>query len=215
MAKTALLRRRFTGAALAAGAGGSLVLALSLGASLSGFTAVITNQNNTAATAAMAIQETGGTAPCNSYDATATCTTINKYGGTGTPLVPGGTQTTTVTFANTGSTAVGSATMKAGTCTATTRSGVTGASTPTSPNTSAGNLCSVLKVDVYKAATATGTPVFTGTLAAFETAAATALGALATGANQPYTFVVTYPTAADNATQGQQVSQPIVWTFNQ
>jgi len=200
---------------VATGAAGSLVLALSMGASLSGYTASLTNSLNTAATAALAVQETSGNATCNSYDTTATCSTINKYGGVGTPLAPGGSQTTTVKFTNNGTVAVGTSTIKAGTCTATTRTGVTGATTPTTPNTSAGNLCSVMDLKVYKATTATGTPIYSGSLSGFETTAAVALGTLAVGANQDYTFVVTLPTGADTAVQGQQVSQPIVWTFNQ
>jgi len=207
-------RRRVTGTAVAVGAAGSLALALSMGASLSGYTASITNSGNTAASAALAVAETSGGATCNSYDSTATCGTINKYGGTTNAMKPGQAQTTTVKFANTGSVAVGSATMKAGTCTATS-TGVVGATTPSATNTDATNLCSVLNVKVYKASTATGTPVFDGSPAAFQTAAATALDPIAIGANQDYTFVVALPQGATTAVQGQQISQPIVWTFNQ
>ncbi|MDO9456905.1 hypothetical protein [Nocardioides sp.] len=190
-----------------------------MSASLSGYTASITNSVNSASTAALAVSETytsgGTTTTCNSYDSTATCSTINKYGGTASPLVPGGSQTTKVTFTNTGSVPVGTASMKGGTCDAIVRPGVTGAVTPTTPNTSAGNLCSVLTLQVYKAATATGTAIYTGSLSGFQTATATDIGTLAVGASQDYTFVVTLPTAATTATQGQQVTQPIVWTFNQ
>ncbi|WP_299056307.1 hypothetical protein [uncultured Nocardioides sp.] len=208
-------RRHLTRAAVGAGLAGSLALALSMGASLSGFTATITNSENTTATAALAIEETGGGSTCASYDSTATCSTINKYGGTTTPLVPGGSSTTTVTFTNTGSVAVGASTMKGGICTATTRAGVTGATTPSATNTDPGNLCSVLELSVYKASTATGTPIFTGSPAAFQTATATTLGTLAVSGSQDYTFVVRFPSGATTAVQGQQVSQTIAWKFDQ
>ena len=209
---TAPRRRRLTGAAVATGLAGSVVLAGSLGASLSGFTSTITNATNTASSAALAVSETSGAATCLSYDSTANCTTINKYGGTGTPLAPGSSNTTTVTFNNTGSVAVGSATLAPGTCVATT-TGATGSTTPTTPNTTAGNLCSVLQVAVFKGATAAGTPYYTGSLAAFTATAA--VEPIAVAANQPYTFRVTLPASATTVIQGQQVSQPLTWTFNQ
>jgi hypothetical protein len=206
-------RRRFTPIAILAGLAGTAIVALSLGASLSGLIATITNSTNTAATAAMAIQETSGANTCNSYDATTTCSTINKYGGTATPMVPGGTaQTVTVNFANTGTVNATTATLVPGTCTATS-TGVVGAQTPTTPNTTAGNLCSVLNIAVYKGATATGTALYNGPASGFT--ASVALGALNAGANQSYTFVTSLPSSATTAVQGQQVSQPLVWTYNQ
>lgn len=210
-------RRRLTAVAIVTGIAGSLAIALSLGASLSAFTAVITNATNTASTASLAITETGttgATGTCNSYDTTTNCTSINKYGGTTTPLVPGGSKTQTVTFTNSGNVAVATGSLAPGTCTATAVAGVQGGSTPTSPNTDPGNLCSVLQVAVYKAATATGTPLYTGALSGF-TAPILTLGPLAAGAAQAYTFVVSLPSTATTAIQGQQVSQPLVWTFNQ
>ena len=207
-------RRRLTPVAILAGVAGTLVIALSLGASFSGLIAVITNTTNTASTAALAITETGTGGTCNSYDTTASCSTINKYGGTATPLVPGGSQTTTVTFTNNGTVPVTTSNLAPGTCVATAVA-VTGGTTPTTPNTTAGNLCSVINVAFYKGATATGTPLYTGSAAGFT--ATIQLGALAVGAGaaQAYTFVVSLPAAATTAVQGQQISQPLVWTFNQ
>ncbi len=205
-------RRRFTIVALIAGIAGSLAIALSLGASLSGLIATITNTTNTASTAAMAIAETSGANTCNSYDATATCSTINKYGGTAIPLVPGGSQTVTVAFANTGSVGVTTSTLGPGTCVAT-PSGVLGGTTPTTPNTTAGNLCSVMNIAVYRGPIATGIPLYNGSAALFT--ASVTLGALAAAANQSYTFVTSLPAGTTAAVQGQQVSQPLVWTFNQ
>lgn len=209
--------RQVTLATIGAGLAGTAAIALSMTGSLSGFVATITNSSNTAATASMAIVETSGASTCNSYDTTATCSTIDKYGGTATPLVPGGSQTVTVKFANTGTVPVASSALTAGNCVATS-TGAVGGTTPTTPNTDPGNLCSQLTVKVYAAATATGTPIYTGSAAALNPAPI-ALGALATGvgptASQSYTFVTSLPAAATTAVQGQKVSQPLVWTFNQ
>lgn len=204
--------RRATAASVAVGVVGSVGLAVSLGATLSGFTASIANPTNTAASAALAVEETSGGATCRSYDATATCSTINKYGGTTTPLVPGQSQTTTVTFTNTGSVDVASGTLTPGACSATS-TGVTGAVTPPATTTDPGNLCSVLRVAIYQASSATGSPVFDGTVASLTSPVS--LGALAKGTAQDYTFVVTLPSAATTAVQGQRVSQPLSWTFSQ
>lgn len=213
MSKSASLpRRRFTPVALVAGLSGSLALALGMGASLSGLTATITNTMNTAATAAMAIQETSGALQCNSYDATATCSTINKYGGTATPLVPGGSQNVTITLKNAGTVNAATATLAPGACSATT-TGVIGAQTPTTPNTSAGNLCSQVNIAIYKGTDNTGAVVYNGTAAAFT--ATVNLGALNAGAQQSYYFVVSLPSGATTATQGQQILQQLVWTYNQ
>lgn len=205
-------RRRSKFAIIGAGAVGTAVLALSASGTLSAFVATITNSSNTAATASMAITETSGTATCNSYDTTATCTTIDKFGGTATPLVPGGAQTVTVKFANTGTVPVASSALTPGTCVATS-TGAVGGTTPATPNSDPGNLCSALNVKVYAAATATGTPIYSGSPSGFTPV--TTLGALAAGANQSYTFVTSLPAAATTAVQGQKVSQPLVWTFSQ
>ncbi|GGF42510.1 hypothetical protein GCM10011519_15440 [Marmoricola endophyticus] len=183
-----------------------------MGASLSGLTATITNSTNTAASASMAITETSGSSTCKSYDTTATCADINKYGGTGTPLTPGGSQSTKVTFNNVGQVAVGTSTLTPAACTASS-TGATGSSTPTTPNTSAGNLCSVLQVKIYQSASASGTPIYTGSAAGLTSAIS--LGKLAAGASQDYTFVVSLPADATTAVQGQSVSQALTWSFNQ
>lgn len=205
-------RRRLVPAALLAGMSGTVVIALTLGVSLSGLVATITNTTNTAAAAAMAIQETSGANTCNSYDATSTCSTINKYGGTATPLVPGGSQTVTVTFKDVGTVAASASSLTPGACVAT-ATGVVGGTTPTTPNTTAGNLCSVMNIAVYAGATATGTPLYTGSAAGFT--AAVTLGALTAGASQAYTFVASLPATATTAVQGQQISQPLTWTYSQ
>ena len=205
-------RRRLTLPALTAGAVGSVAIAASMGASLSGLTATITNSTNTSSSATIAVQETSGGATCNSYDSSANCEAINKYGGMATPLVPGGSKSTTVTFKNTGQVAVGTSTLSQVGCQAFSTAAV-GATTPTSPNTSAGNLCSVLQVAVYKGADSSTTALYNGSVAGFTTTLN--LGTLAGNATQSYTFVVTLPSSATTATQGQYVTQPLYWYFNQ
>ncbi len=161
-----------------------------------------------------------GTVTCNSTDGqagnAATCATINKYGQAGitTPLVPGGSDTTTVTISNPGTVNAGSFNVAFGTCVNTIPTG--------SPGT--GNLCNYLTVSLYRGATATGTPLINkavlsaaGTFAFNTTNDGAAM--TAGGAGQQYTFVVNFPTATlpatDNIYEGLSVTQPIVWTFNQ
>ncbi len=206
-------RRRITGVALVTGAAGSLIVALSLGASLSGFVATITNSTNTASTAALAITETGTGGTCNSYDTTTSCTTINKYGGVTTPLLPGGSQTQVVTFTNKGTAAAASSSLTPGSCVATTAGGL-GSTTPPGTVTDPKNLCSVLNIAVYKGSVATGTKLYDGSAALFTGTTPADLGPLTTATPQAYTFVVSLPSTATTLVQGQQVSQPLAWTFN-
>lgn len=211
-------RRRFAPAAIIAGSVGAIALSLSLTGALSGFVATITNSNNTVAAASMAITETGGnpSATCNSFDATSNCSTINKYGGTTTPLVPGGaSQTTTVTFKNTGTVPVSSATLVGGTCSASVLSGVSGAVTPSPAPTATNNLCSVMNIVVYAGSNASGTAIYNGSAAGFQGGSNNLNLTLAAGASQAYTFVASLPANATTAVQGQQISQPMTWTFNQ
>ena len=202
--------RRLTLPAIAGGVVGSVAIAASMGASLSGLTASITNSTNTSSSSTLAVQETSGLAQCNSYDSTTTCDTINKYGGT--TLAPGASKTTTVSFKNAGQTAIGTSTLVPTACSASS-AGVTGSTTPTTPNSSAGNLCSVLQVAVYKGADSSTTALYSGSLSGFTTTQN--LGALAVNATQAYTFVVTLPGTATTAVQGQSVNQPLTWNFNQ
>lgn len=104
--------------ALAAG-----VLVLGANGTLAGWSqATITNSANTAVTAkAVILSETSGATTCSSSDVPATnastCTTINKYGGTATPLTPGaGATTTMVTFKNIGLANASSFTLTPGSC---------------------------------------------------------------------------------------------------
>ena len=203
-------RRRFAPAALIAGVAGALAISMSMTGTLSGLVATITNNSNTAASGTIAVSETSGSATCNSYDATTSCSTINKYGGA--TMVPGAAQTVTVKFTNVGTSPVVSSQLTPATCGATSTGGP-GSTTPGTPNTAASNLCSVMTVAVYSGTVAGGTPLYSGSAAGFS--ANVSLGTLAVGANQSYTFVTSLPSSAGAAVAGQQISQNLVWTFNQ
>jgi hypothetical protein len=211
-------RVRFAPGAIAAGAIGALLLTVSLSGTLSGFTASINNSNDTASTGQLTMSETstvaGTTTTCNSTDVVgignnaATCSTINKYGGT-TNLVPGGSGVaTTVTITNTGTVKANTFTMKPAACVQTTVTGQTSGG--------ATDLCSQMTVVV----TSGGTAVFSGTLAQFATATSSTTPALtmpvstvAAGASVPFTFTVSLPSTLGNTYQNLQASQPILFTF--
>ena len=127
---------------------GALLVAFTFTPTFAGFAASIQNTINSASTGTLTMKETSGTYTCNSTDGagattnSATCSTINKYGGTSTPLVAGGpAQTTNITLQNTGSVAATSFSLNPGTCS---QSPVPGASLAGS----ATDLCSKVKVAI-------------------------------------------------------------------
>jgi len=205
-------RRRFAPIAIATGVIGAALLATSMSGTLSGFAASITNSNNTAATGALVMQEQSSDATpitCLSTDGgsvstnTATCSTINKFGGS-TTMIPGQTVTTAISIKNVGSVAASTFTLTPGaTCT----QGANG-----SLNGTATDLCAKLNV-VIKSGAAT---VFTGTAASLAGAAASAFtmpAAPAAGVSVPFTIAVTLNAAAGNTYQGLSASLPLTWTF--
>jgi hypothetical protein len=206
---TAAKRLRFTPLALTTVLLSAGLLSLSVTGTLSGFTAAITNSANSAATGTLIMQEqnAGATVTCTSVDGSsittnsATCSTINKFGGT-TTQVPGTAVTTTVTIKNIG-------TLNASTFTLTPGATCTQSSIAT-PSGSATDLCAKMTL----VAKQDGTTVYTGTLAAFAGSAAKNLTTLAAGASSTFTFAVTLNPAATNAYQGLQASVPMTWTFN-
>jgi hypothetical protein len=187
--------------ALAAG-----ILVLGVTGTLSSWTAaIITNDTNTTkASDAVALSEAQGGAVCvdtaTTSTNTATCSTINKYGGIAPTLTPGGpAHTTTVTLTNTG-TGAGDLTLAAGACTST--GGAAG---------STGNLCNQATVTVE---CPTGTATFgPGTLNAFDTAPDSAVASLAAGDSVDCTFSVSLPSTAPASVSGMVASQPLVWTL--
>ncbi|WP_375423425.1 hypothetical protein [uncultured Friedmanniella sp.] len=207
-------RRRLTPLALLTGALGAVVLALSMNSSLAAFTASITNSINTAAAGTLVMQEqnNAGTVTCTSTDGagnnvatnTATCATINKYGGS-TTMVPGQTVSTTVTIKNIGTAPAATFTLAPSTCT---QSGnVTGSAT---------DFCSKLNVVLSQTVGSTTTTITPAgsTLASLATGGALTLTApVAPQAVVTFTFAVTIAASAGNTYQGLAASQPLVWTF--
>ncbi|MBK4347372.1 hypothetical protein [Lacisediminihabitans changchengi] len=209
-------RRRFVPLAIATGVIGAALLATSMSGTLSGFAASITNSNNTAATGALVMQEQSSDATpitCLSTDGgsistnTATCSTINKFGGS-TTMVPGQTVTTAISIKNVGSVAASTFTLTPGATCAQAANG--------SLNGTAADLCAKLNV-VIKSGTAT---VFTGTAATLAGAVAGSganaiamPAAPAAGVSVPFTIAVTLALAAGNTYQGLSASLPLTWTF--
>ncbi|MGC4112628.1 MAG: hypothetical protein QM747_19820 [Nocardioides sp.] len=98
----------------------AVVLVLGVSGTLSSWTsAIITNDNNTTSlTEAMRLVETDGTVTCDTGTSdtnTVTCSDINKYGGTSTPLAPGDAHHVTVTLTNRG-TGTGDLTLSSESC---------------------------------------------------------------------------------------------------
>jgi uncharacterized repeat protein (TIGR01451 family) len=207
-------RSRFTPLALLTGVLGVVILALSMNSSLAAFTASITNSVNTAAAGTLIMQEqnAAGTTTCLSTDGTgnnvatnaATCSTINKYGGS-TTMVPGQTVSTTVTIKNVGTAPATSFTLAPGTCT---QSGnVTGSAT---------DLCAKLGVVLTQTVGSTTTTITpaSSTLTSLASGGALSLSApVAAATTISYTFAVTLASGAGNTYQGLAASQPLVWTF--
>ncbi|PPF79520.1 hypothetical protein C5B96_12440 [Subtercola sp. Z020] len=204
-------RRRFAPIAVVAGVAGAVLLSLSLTGTMSGFVASITNSQNTAATGALVMQEqnAGATVTCLSTDGgsvstnAATCSTINKFGGSST-MTPGNTVTTPITIKNVGTVAATTFTLTPGAACTQTNSGTL--------NGTATDLCSKLNVVITSGATT----VFSGTAASLAGATASAFtmpAAPAAGASVPFTFAVTLASTAGNTYQGLQASVPMTWSF--
>lgn len=203
----------------AAGLVAASVLSLSTTDALSAFTAQITDSVSTAGAGTLQMTETqsvgGTTTTCTSTDGgsvatnSATCSTINSYGGT-TTLVPGESSTSSVTLSNTGTHAATSFTLEPGACS---QSGaVTGSAT---------DLCNKLLLSVDKTVGSTTTNLVNQvSLDAFRTAYRTggtsgplSLGSVAAGDSRTFTFTVTLPAGTGNTYQGLTATQGLTWLF--
>ena len=201
----------------------AVLMTLSVNGTLSSWTsAILNNDTNTAATAtAVILQEVGpdGTAGhvaqmCRSSDGatnSATCSTINKYGGTTSPLSPGSSQTTDVTFTDLGSAAGSSFVLTPGACSSSPSSG-----TPT-PN----NLCTTdltVAISCSNGATYSAGSAWTDLVYAAGPASSiptlTHAAGLAAGASATCRFTVALPGGASVLDQGVTVSQALTWTLN-
>lgn len=210
---SAAKRLHFAPIAITTGVLATALLSLSMTGTLSGFIATITNDTNTAASGSLVMQETGpAAATCTSSTGglgtnSATCSTINKFGGL-TTMVPGQSVTTTVTITNLGSVTGKNFTLAAPSACVQSANGAI--------NGSALDLCSKLNVVITSG---TSTPVFSGTAAnlanatALTTPAITQPANLAPGASLAFNFTVTLDSSAGNTYQGLGATMPLVWSF--
>lgn len=211
MSETSKKKRKLSLPLVLAGGVSSLVLAFGMTPSFSAFSAAIQNSADTAGTAALVMQESdsSGAILCNSTDGgsvstnSATCATINKYGGN-LAMVAGQTVTTDISIKNTGSIDASSFSLTPSACTQANNG---------TANGTAIDLCSKIKV-VIKSGT---TEIFSGTAASLASGGVIDLvakvGTVAAGDSVPFSFDVTLDSSVDNTYQGLKVSQPLTWTF--
>ena len=205
-------RRRLAAPVLVAGVAASALLGLSFTPTFSAFVASIQNSVNTAGTGYLTMQESSGSTVCNSTDGgsvstnSATCSTINKYGGNLT-MVPGQSTTTAITVTNTGTVDASSFTLTPGACTQSTNGSLNGSAT---------DLCSKLDV-VITAGSEGGTTIFRGTAAELASGGAVnvpaPLAPVKAGVSVPISISVTIDSSAGSSYQGLAASQPLTWTF--
>jgi len=205
------------------GALAAAVLALGASGTLSSWAqAVVGNTTNTTATAqAVVLSETSGANACASSDGAQTtvnvssCTTINKYGGTTSPLNPGGSVTTDVTFKNVGAANASSFALTPGSCSQTPTAG---SGTPP-----AANVCTngdlTVAISCSPGATYAAGSAWTDlsyAAAAPPTAQKTHAGSdLNAGASWTCRFTVALLASAGVADQAVTLSQPLTWTLTQ
>jgi hypothetical protein len=214
--------KRAQGASLLWGASAltALLLVLSTSGTLSSWTsAIISNDTNTVATAsAVVLKEVGPSATCFSSSGvgnSSTCSTVNKYGGTTSPLNPGGSQVTDVVFTNVGASAASSFVLTTGTCSQTP---VAGSGSP-----AAANLCTNGDLTVaiscstgatYSAGSAWTDLVQAAVAPSSVAATLTHTATLAAGASFTCRFTVALSASASVLDQGITASQALTWTLN-
>lgn len=196
------------------GAIASLLIGFTLTPAFAGIVASIQNSTNTATTGTLTMKETlnGTTTVCNSTDGSgsttnsATCSTINKYGGAS--LVPGAAATgTTIAIQNTGTIKATAFSLTPGTCSQSTVGSTSGNAT---------DLCAKVNVTIKSGSTT----IFTGTAASLQAGGQidllAKLGKTGINANEsvPFTVSVQLDNSATTAYQGLQLSQPLTWTFS-
>ncbi|MGY2874997.1 hypothetical protein ACVW00_002187 [Marmoricola sp. URHA0025 HA25] len=214
-------RRRGIPLLWSAGAVAALLMVLSTSGTLSSWTsAVLTNDSNTVATAsAVILKEVGSSATCLSSSGTGnsfTCSTVNKYGGTASPLNPGGSQVTDIVFTNAGASAASTFVLTTGACS---QNPVAGSGTP-----AAANICTNGDLTVaiscsngssYASGSAWVDLVRTAVAPSSIGATLTHTAALAAGSSFTCRFTVALAAAASVLDQGITASQPLTWTLNQ
>lgn len=203
------VKRRGVGALLVGLAASGLTAAALTTGALGAFTASILNDTNTLGSGVLIMREqlSDGSIVCESTDGgtinsnSATCSTINKYGGVLEMSPTGDPVSTSVIIENIGTATAQTFTLTAGACTQSNNGTYNGTAT---------DFCSMVNVRILE----DGVSIYDGTAAAL---AGTTLTSLAhpVPPNMPftYTFEVSIDETADNTYQGLQASQPLTWTF--
>lgn len=206
-------RIRFAALPLATSISAAALLAVSMSGTLSGFVAGLSNAGNAAASGSLVMEEkTTGSNPvtCVSTDGgslstnTATCSTINEFGGS-TTMVPGQTVSTAVTLKNVGTAAARTFTLAPGAvCEQSANAASVGSGAAT-------DFCDKVKVSISSGSST----VFTGTAASLAGSAVKKLNTtpVTPGTSTPFTIDVTLDQSATNAYQGLTASVPLTWTF--
>ncbi len=199
-------RRRFVALVWLGCAGATVVMALSVANTMSGFSASVSNTTNTAGTGTLIMEEDQAATTCLSSSGlistanAGSCATINKFGGN-TAMVPGVAVITNITIKNNGSMPARSFTLTPGTCSQSANGSPSGAAT---------DFCAKLTVVITSGAST----VFTGTAAALAAGGAISLAApVAAGDSVPFSFSTTVNASVDNSYQGLLASEPLTWTF--
>ena len=201
----------------------AVLLFLGTTGTLSSWTsAILTNSSNTTVTSTAVILKeanSGGTITCFSSASTtnsSTCSTIDKYGGTATPLTPGTNQVTTVTFTDAGSRAGTSFALAPGTCT---QNPTAGSGTPAAANVCTnGDLTVAISCSpgaTYVSGSAWSDLVYTAAAPPTATKTHTAAGGdLNAAASWTCQFTVALAAAAGPTDQNISIAQSLQWTLN-
>ncbi len=214
-------RSRRRGVLWASGAVAALILVLGTSGTLSSWTsAVLANDTNTAkTTTAVILREVSGANTCFSSDDattnTSTCTTINTYGATASPLVPGGSQTVDVVFTNVGAANASSFALAPGSCTQTPTAGTL--VPPVANLCTSGDLTVSAKCSpggTYSSATAWSDLSYSAAAPPTATKSHPVTSSdLNAGATWACQFVVTLSGTASVLGQNVVVTQPLTWTL--
>lgn len=214
-------RTRRTLALWGSGALAALVLVLGVNGTLASWTAaIITNDDNSVETAAAVILREVGPGPttCLSSDEadnSYTCSTINKYGGTASPLAPGDSQTTDVVFTNVGTADASSFELAAGACSQTPTAGT--GTPPAADVCTSGDLTVAVSCSdgtSYAGGSAWADLVYAAGAPGSIPATLTHTATIAAGASMTCRFTVALSASASVLAQGITASQPLTWTLN-
>lgn len=206
-------RRRLALPVVLAGSIASLILALGLSPTVAAFTASIQNTVNTAGAGSLIMQENDSTGQivCRSTDGasgvstnSATCSTINKYGGD-LAMAPGQTVTTNIPILNAGSLDAKGFTLTPGACTQSASSTVYGSAT---------DLCSQMKIKITSGAFVIYDGTVAGLSSTIDILDKVGASSLPAGSSATFTFAVTLPSTLDASYSNLKVSQPLTWTFS-